>query len=209
MYGVKDLSGLRSTGPGRYHAATNSTAVVPAPSVLKASCVFINKLGNTEECSKTREELQKNRQGGAVEPQQECSRSAGEAELPCRTFVHPDSPASGAHWMKGSVTFDKIKLTNNQLDQNGHGYLKVKKKWKKTYLQRRIIVNSMHRYLPRIHLVRHTDEESSEGLSKKDGATVTFEETVFIAVTAYQNHRRTTVKLRLFGSAGRRVFEPK
>ncbi|ETN77247.1 T-box [Necator americanus] len=44
----------------------------------------------------------------------------GEAELPCRTFVHPDSPASGAHWMKGSISFDKIKLTNNQLDQNGH-----------------------------------------------------------------------------------------
>ncbi|XGW05854.1 hypothetical protein V3C99_016313 [Haemonchus contortus] len=44
----------------------------------------------------------------------------GEAELPCRTFVHPDSPAKGSHWMKGSISFDKIKLTNNQLDQNGH-----------------------------------------------------------------------------------------
>ncbi|VDN32201.1 unnamed protein product, partial [Cylicostephanus goldi] len=97
----------------------------------------------------------------------------GEAELPCRTFVHPDSPASGAHWMKGSISFDKIKLTNNQLDQNGH-----------------IIVNSMHRYLPRIHLVRHADEDDENEIgNKKDSITVTFEETAFIAVTAYQNHR--------------------
>ncbi|KJH44967.1 T-box [Dictyocaulus viviparus] len=51
--------------------------------------------------------------------------TSGEAELPCRTFVHPDSPASGAHWMKGSVSFDKIKLTNNQLDQNGHKYTQL------------------------------------------------------------------------------------
>ncbi|VDO75404.1 unnamed protein product [Haemonchus placei] len=97
----------------------------------------------------------------------------GEAELPCRTFVHPDSPAKGAHWMKGSISFDKIKLTNNQLDQNGH-----------------IIVNSMHRYLPRIHLVRHSDEqEEQDGKNNEDRITVSFEETVFIAVTAYQNHR--------------------
>ena len=44
----------------------------------------------------------------------------GEAELPSRVFVHPDSPANGLHWMRSSVSFDKIKLTNNQLDQSGH-----------------------------------------------------------------------------------------
>ncbi|KAL6743661.1 hypothetical protein Aduo_016678 [Ancylostoma duodenale] len=102
----------------------------------------------------------------------------GEAELPCRTFVHPDSPASGAHWMKGSISFDKIKLTNNQLDQNGH-----------------IIVNSMHRYLPRIHLVRHPDGEEGDSSNNGDSITVTFEETAFIAVTAYQNHRITSLKI--------------
>jgi len=32
-----------------------------------------------------------------------------------------ESPASGAHWERQAVvTFDKIKLTNNPLDQNGH-----------------------------------------------------------------------------------------
>jgi hypothetical protein len=34
--------------------------------------------------------------------------------------VHPDSPTSGAHWMKSDVTFNKVKLTNNNMDQNGH-----------------------------------------------------------------------------------------
>ncbi|XP_011307473.1 T-box transcription factor TBX1-A isoform X2 [Fopius arisanus] len=47
---------------------------------------------------------------------------AGRADpvSPPRIHVHPDSPASGAHWMKQPVTFDKLKLTNNQLDDNGH-----------------------------------------------------------------------------------------
>ncbi|VDL73731.1 unnamed protein product [Nippostrongylus brasiliensis] len=104
----------------------------------------------------------------------------GEVELPCRTFVHPDSPAKGAHWMKGSISFDKIKLTNNQLDHNGH-----------------IIVNSMHRYQPRIHLVRHDSEGKDEKNSNnaEDRITVSFEETAFIAVTAYQNHRITSLKI--------------
>lgn len=44
----------------------------------------------------------------------------GDAELPCRIHVHADSPAIGAHWMRQIVAFDKIKLTNNQLDDNGH-----------------------------------------------------------------------------------------
>lgn len=47
---------------------------------------------------------------------------AGKAEPqpPCRTYLHPDSPAPGSHWMKQSVSFLKLKLTNNTLDQHGH-----------------------------------------------------------------------------------------
>lgn len=33
---------------------------------------------------------------------------------------HPDSPAKGAQWMRQIVSFDKLKLTNNLLDDNGH-----------------------------------------------------------------------------------------
>lgn len=47
---------------------------------------------------------------------------AGRADpvSPPRIHVHPDSPANGAHWMKQPISFDKLKLTNNQLDDNGH-----------------------------------------------------------------------------------------
>ena len=47
---------------------------------------------------------------------------AGKADpnSPPRIHVHPDSPAKGSQWMKQVVSFDKLKLTNNQLDDNGH-----------------------------------------------------------------------------------------
>lgn len=43
-----------------------------------------------------------------------------EPHMPGRLYIHPDSPASGSHWMKQPVPFHKLKLTNNNLDQNGH-----------------------------------------------------------------------------------------
>ncbi|CAJ0578540.1 unnamed protein product, partial [Mesorhabditis spiculigera] len=94
----------------------------------------------------------------------------GEPELPSRVFVHPDSPAPGCHWMGGPISFDKIKLTNNQMDKRGH-----------------IIVNSMHKYRPRIQVIKHGAEEKR--------ALFSFEETTFVAVTAYQNHRITSLKI--------------
>ena len=47
---------------------------------------------------------------------------AGKAEpqMPSRLFIHPDSPATGSQWMKHDISFQKVKLTNNTLDQNGH-----------------------------------------------------------------------------------------
>eukprot|EP00731_Ephydatia_muelleri_P038401 Em0748g1a len=35
-------------------------------------------------------------------------------------FTHPDSPASGKHWMAGKVTFKEIKLTNNKENKRAH-----------------------------------------------------------------------------------------
>lgn len=52
-----------------------------------------------------------------------CLRSVtGKAEpaMPGRLYVHPDSPATGAHWMRQLVSFQKLKLTNNHLDPFGH-----------------------------------------------------------------------------------------
>lgn len=47
---------------------------------------------------------------------------AGRADVvaPSRMHFHPDSPACGAQWMKQTVSFDSLKLTNNLLDDNGH-----------------------------------------------------------------------------------------
>ena len=35
-----------------------------------------------------------------------------EPHIPNEAYVHPDSPNFGAHWMKESVGFSKVKLTN-------------------------------------------------------------------------------------------------
>jgi hypothetical protein len=47
---------------------------------------------------------------------------AGKADPHCpgRFHVHPDSPQIGSAWMKNIISFDKLKLTNNLLDENGH-----------------------------------------------------------------------------------------
>ena len=160
---------------------------------------------------------------------------AGKADphLPGRIHVHPDSPQRGNQWMKNVVTFDKLKLTNNLMDDNGH-----------------IILNSMHRYQPRFHIVYlgdHLTNASGANVTGKSAKystkqaamanfadsnqlfngdnfcflsksnrgskhqqhqnqqqqpneyqnfrTIIFNETKFIAVTAYQNHRITQLKI--------------
>lgn len=35
-----------------------------------------------------------------------------------RFYVHPDSPYSGEQLLKQTVSFEKLKLTNNMLDKN-------------------------------------------------------------------------------------------
>jgi len=47
---------------------------------------------------------------------------AGKADppLPTRVYAHPDSPFSGDQLLKQTVSFEKIKLTNNMLDKSGH-----------------------------------------------------------------------------------------
>ena len=65
------------------------------------------------------------------------------------------------------------------------------------YLWRlQIILNSMHKYQPRVHIVKRKDSSSIQTLEAEEFKTFVFPETVFIAVTAYQNQlvsRRKTV----------------
>ncbi|XP_053659780.1 optomotor-blind protein [Anopheles marshallii] len=105
---------------------------------------------------------------------------AGKADpiSPPRISVHPDSPATGATWMKQTISFDKLKLTNNQLDDNGH-----------------IILNSMHRYQPRLHVCFFTRNGVKDEKDTLTHRTFVFPETSFTAVTAYQNQRVTQLKI--------------
>lgn len=54
-------------------------------------------------------------QGGAWQ-----AVGGAEARLPDRVFIHPDSPATGAHWQSRTISFHHAKLTNNTLDSQGH-----------------------------------------------------------------------------------------
>ncbi|XP_074091251.1 MAX gene-associated protein isoform X2 [Macrotis lagotis] len=95
-----------------------------------------------------------------------------------RVFIHPESPSTGHYWMHQPVSFYKLKLTNNTLDQEGH-----------------IILHSMHRYLPRLHLVPAEKATDIIQLNGPDVHTFTFPQTEFFAVTAYQNIQITQLKI--------------
>ena len=43
-----------------------------------------------------------------------------EPSLAGRLYVHPDSPVTGAVWEKQLISFQKLKITNNHLDQCGY-----------------------------------------------------------------------------------------
>ncbi|XP_015257589.1 PREDICTED: T-box transcription factor TBX10 isoform X1 [Cyprinodon variegatus] len=105
---------------------------------------------------------------------------AGRADVaaPSRMHFHPDSPAPGSQWMKQTVSFDSLKLTNNLLDDNGH-----------------MILNSMHRYQPRFHVVYVDPTPNSHLNAYRNFCSFSFPETRFMAVTAYQNHRITQLKI--------------
>lgn len=95
--------------------------------------------------------------------------------LPNRFFIHPDSPSLGERWMQYPVSFHKLKLTNNTLNSNGL-----------------VILHSMHKYLPRLHII-----QSPDPCSPLSGGYLhfTFPEAAFIAVTAYQNTEIKKLKI--------------
>lgn len=47
---------------------------------------------------------------------------AGKADPPAprRLYTHPDSPFTGDQLRKQVVSFEKVKLTNNEMDKHGH-----------------------------------------------------------------------------------------
>ncbi|CAM1308505.1 Uncharacterised protein g4876 [Pycnogonum litorale] len=106
---------------------------------------------------------------------------AGKADppSPARLYTHPDSPFTGQQLNKQVVSFEKVKLTNNEMDKHGH-----------------LILNSMHKYQPRIHIVELKESQTVvTRLDDEDYRTYIFPECVFTAVTAYQNQLITKLKI--------------
>ena len=109
---------------------------------------------------------------------------AGKADPPppARLYSHPDTPLGPDALRRQVISFEKIKLTNNEMDKTGQ-----------------IVLNSMHRYQPRIHLVRIGPNQSvptsPAELQELDHKTFVFPETIFTAVTAYQNQLITKLKI--------------
>ncbi|XP_018429919.1 PREDICTED: T-box transcription factor TBX22-like [Nanorana parkeri] len=109
---------------------------------------------------------------------------AGNTDHSCitpRLYIHPDSPCSGETWMRQIISFDRVKLTNNEMDDKGH-----------------IILQSMHKYEPRVHvIVRDSRFELSQiqSLPAEGVKTFSFKETEFTTVTAYQNQQITKLKI--------------
>ncbi|XP_046675628.1 T-box transcription factor TBX20-like isoform X2 [Homalodisca vitripennis] len=108
---------------------------------------------------------------------------AGKADppAPCRLYMHPDSPFTGEQLRKQVVSFEKVKLTNNEMDKNGH-----------------LVLNSMHKYQPRIHLVKRRENSVSApitDLELEEYKTFIYPESIFTAVTAYQNQLITKLKI--------------
>ncbi|XP_057714664.1 MAX dimerization protein MGA a isoform X2 [Corythoichthys intestinalis] len=109
-----------------------------------------------------------------------CWQVAGKAErhMTCLPFVHTDSPSTGQHWMQNPVSFYKLKLTSNTADQEGNA-----------------VLHPMHRYMPRLHVVQTEKAAKDIKLNASNVATFTFQQTEFMAVTAYHNSQFAQLKV--------------
>ncbi|XP_047465424.1 T-box transcription factor TBX6 [Mugil cephalus] len=133
-----------------------------------------------------------------------------EARLPDRVFIHPDSPATGAHWQSRTISFHYAKLTNNTLDSQGHvstagriprrgcGVQPLRLVFGFSvhfdsifFFSFQIILHSLHKYQPRVHVIEARDVLRWGGGQH----SFVFPETQFITVTAYQNNKITELKI--------------
>ncbi|KAK9531787.1 hypothetical protein VZT92_011192 [Zoarces viviparus] len=112
----------------------------------------------------------------------EITGPAEQGQALIRAFSHHYSPGLGSEWMSTLVSFYKLKLTNLPQDLDGH-----------------IILNSMHRYIPRLHVIPVPDGDvptpAQPVVMGPESMTFTFPQTEFMAVTTYQNFRITQLKI--------------
>ncbi|XP_008430346.1 eomesodermin homolog b isoform X1 [Poecilia reticulata] len=98
-----------------------------------------------------------------------------------KVYIHPESPNTGAHWMRQEISFSKLKLTNNKGTSHNTSQM--------------IVLQSLHKYQPRLHIVEVTEDGVEDINSDVKTQCFTFPETQFIAVTAYQNTDITQLKI--------------
>ena len=107
---------------------------------------------------------------------------AGKADPapPHRLHSHPDGPFTAEQLRKQVIGFEKVKITNNESDNTGQ-----------------VILNSMHKFQPRVYLVKRREGETGpvQDIEKEKYRTFVFPETQFTAVTAYQNQCITKLKI--------------
>ena len=107
---------------------------------------------------------------------------AGKADPapPHRLHSHPDGPFSAEQLKKQVIGFEKVKITNNESDHSGQ-----------------LILNSMHKFQPRVWLVKRREGDNSpiNNMDIEKCRSFVFSETQFIAVTAYQNQCITKLKI--------------
>ena len=107
---------------------------------------------------------------------------AGKADPapPNRLHSHPDGPFTADQLKKQVIGFEKVKITNNESDNSGQ-----------------LILNSMHKFQPRVWLVKRRDGDNSPivNMQMEKCRSFVFAETQFIAVTAYQNQCITKLKI--------------
>ena len=141
------------------------------------------------------------------------------------SYIHPDSPNSGAFWMRHGISFRKLKITNNK-ERPGNNVIKLLTdvecmicfvvEWCKcamiqgcptlTRLLTRsndhcvfvlqALLHSMHKYF--LRLIVEEERKTPPGEEKLPARVVLqmdFPETTFIAVTAYQNEEVTQLKI--------------
>eukprot|EP01137_Pigoraptor_chileana_P033785 Opistho-2@25235 len=97
----------------------------------------------------------------------------GEKHVLASVHVHPDSPHSGAFWMKKEIAFDAVKVTN-KFNNDGH-----------------IVLNTFHKYRLRFHIIKINEPLQEPTIIK----TESFPATDFIAVTSYVNEQIKFLKI--------------
>ncbi|KAI7806144.1 eomesodermin homolog b [Triplophysa rosa] len=98
-----------------------------------------------------------------------------------KIYMHPESPNTGAHWMRQEISFGKLKLTNNKGANANNSQM--------------IVLQSLHKYQPRLHIAEVPDDVTENAGRESKSQIFTFPENQFIAVTAYQNTDITQLKI--------------